>query len=368
LLPSNPKANWSAHRKEIESAIDRVLRSGHYILGKQVAAFENEFAGYLGVRSGIGVGNGTDALHLALRACEVGDGDEVITVSHTAVATVAAIELCGAEPVLVDIDPKTYAIDPKAVEQAITKSTKAIIPVHLYGQPADMESIMDIASDHHLHVIEDCAQSHGASYKGRKTGGWGDVAAFSFYPTKNLGALGDGGIVVTDNAGIAERVRLFREYGWRNRYVSEIPGMNSRLDELQAAILRVKLRHLDKENRKRQSLARTYERRLKSTSLVLPTCASDSIHVYHQYVVRHRNRDSLREFLADRGISTLIHYPVPIHQQPAYRGRLRVAGSMTNTEKVANEILSLPMYPELRQTEARRVTETIVTWDQSEKA
>jgi len=368
LLPSNPKANWLAHRNEIDRAIDRVLRSGHYVLGKQVAAFENEFAGYIGVRFGIGVGNGTDALHLALRACGVGEGDQVITVSHTAVATVAAIELCGAEPVFVDIDPGTYTIDPKMVEQAITKCTKAIIPVHLYGQPADMGSITSIASDHQLHVVEDCAQSHGASYKGRKTGAWGDVAAFSFYPTKNLGALGDGGMVVTDDAGIAERVRLLREYGWRNRYVSEIPGMNSRLDEVQAAILRVKLRHLDKENRKRQSLARTYEGRLRSTSLVLPTCASDSTHAYHQYVVRHRNRDSLRKFLAGKGINTLIHYPVPVHQQPAYRGRLRVVGSMINTEKVANEILSLPMYPELRQTDARRVAEAIVSWDQSGEA
>jgi len=368
LLPSNPKANWLAHRKEISSAIDRVLRSGHYILGKQVEAFENEFAGYLGVRFGIGVGNGTDALHLALRACGVGDGDEVITVSHTAVATVAAIELCGAEPVLVDVDLNTYTIDPEAVEQAITKSTKAIVPVHLYGQPADMERITHIANDRQLHVVEDCAQSHGASYKGRKTGAWGDLAAFSFYPTKNLGALGDGGIVVTDDSGIAERVRLLREYGWRNRYVSEIPGVNSRLDEVQAAILRVKLRYLDKENRKRQSLARTYDSRLKSTSLVLPTCASDSTHVYHQYAVRHRNRDSLREFLTGKGINTLIHYPVPVHQQPAYRGRLRVVGSMTNTEKVANEILSLPMYPELNQTDARRVAEATVSWDQSENA
>jgi len=367
LLPCNPKANYLAHKAEIDAAIARVLDSGWYILGQEVTAFETEFAAYIGVRFGIGVGSGTEALHLALRACGVGEGDEVITVSHTAVATVAAIELCGATPVFVDIDLNTYTMAPSQIEQAITKQTKAIIPVHLYGHPADMEGIISIARRHELRVIEDCAQSHGAIYRDRRTGAWGDIAAFSFYPTKNLGAIGDGGIVVTDDPELAELGRLLREYGWRQRYVSDFPGLNSRLDELQAAILRVKLRYLDEENRKRQALAGGYDQMLSSTSLTLPTCASDAIHVYHQYVVRSKRRDALREFLREKGIGTLIHYPVPVHRQPAYQGRLRCFGSMVNTDRIVKEILSLPIYPELELSKVRQVAETIVSWDYSKE-
>lgn len=366
LLPCNPKANYLAHKDEIDAAIARVLDSGWYILGQEVTAFENEFAAYIGVRFGIGVGSGTEALHLALRACGVGESDEVITVSHTAVATVAAIELCGATPVLMDIDLNTYTMDMSQIEQSITKQTKAIIPVHLYGHPADMESIISIARRYELRVIEDCAQSHGAIYKDRKTGAWGDIAAFSFYPTKNLGAIGDGGIVVTDDPELAERARLLREYGWRQRYVSDFPGLNSRLDELQAAILRMKLRYLDEENRKRQALAVIYDGMLSSTSLTLPTCASNAIHVYHQYVVRSKRRDALRKFLQEKGIGTLIHYPVPVHQQPAYQGRLRCISSMVNTDRIVKEILSLPMYPELAPNKVRQIAETVVSWEHSE--
>lgn len=366
LLPSNPKANYLAHKDEIDAAIARVLESGWYILGQEVTAFENEFAAYIGVRFGIGVGSGTEALHLALLACGIGAGDEVITVSHTAVATVAAIELCGATLVLVDIDLNTYTIDPNQIESVITQRTKAIIPVHLYGHPADMDSIMGLAHHYHLWVIEDCAQSHGASYKGRKTGAWGHIAAFSFYPTKNLGAIGDGGMVVTDDPKLAERVRLLREYGWRQRYISEFAGLNSRLDELQAAILRVKLRYLDEENQKRQTLAKVYDDALSATTLTLPKCAPGATHVYHQYVVRSESRESLREFLKERGIGTLIHYPVPVHRQPAYQGRVRCAGSMVNTDMAAKGVLSLPMYPELTPEQVHYISEMILSWYRSQ--
>jgi len=365
LLPSNPRANYLAHKKEIDDAIERVLNSGQYILGPEVKEFENEFARYVGVRLGVGVSSGTDALHLALRACGIKEGDEVITVSHTAVGTVAAIELCGATPVLIDINPSSYTIDPKLIKQAVTQRTKAIIPVHLYGHPAEMTSVLDAASQHKLLVIEDCAQSHGATYKGRKTGAWGDIAAFSFYPTKNLGAIGDGGIVVTNKPAFAERVRLLREYGWEQRYISNLSGLNSRLDELQAAILRIKLRHIDEENKRRQNLAKVYDETLSGTDLILPTCSPEASHVYHQYVVRSRRRDSLREFLLERNIGTLIHYPVPIHLQPAYQGRLKCVGKMMNTEKIVKEILSLPMYPELTSEQVTQVAGTIVSWYQN---
>jgi dTDP-4-amino-4,6-dideoxygalactose transaminase len=272
LLPADPKANYLAHKEEIDQAIRRVLDSGWYILGQEVAAFEQEFAQYLGVSQAVGVGSGTDALEIALRACGVGVGDAVITVSHTVVATVAAIELVGAMPVLVDIDPITFTLDPNRLEDTIAQHQgsriKAIIPVHLYGHPAAMPAIKEIARRHDLYVIEDCAQSHGAAIKGRKTGAWGDLAAFSFYPTKNLGALGDGGAVVTDNAELAQKLRLLREYGWQRRYISEMPGMNTRLDEIQAAVLRVKLQYLDKENAQRRELAEVYNSRLSATPLV----------------------------------------------------------------------------------------------------
>jgi len=365
MLPANPRANYLAHKKEIDAAVARVMESSQYILGQEVKEFEGEFARYIGVRFGIGVGSGTDALRVALMACGIQRGDEVITVSHTAVGTIAAIELCGATPILLDINPSSYTIDQNLIEQAITKQTKAIIPVHLYGHPADMTSILDVASRHGLLAIEDCAQSHGATYKDRKTGAWGNLAAFSFYPTKNVGAIGDGGIVVTDDPALAERARLLREYGWEQRYISRLSGLNSRLDELQAAILRVKLRHLDEENKRRQNLARVYDEMLSATDLIMPTCSLEASHVYHQYVVRSGRRDSLREFLAKRGIGTLIHYPVPIHLQPAYQGRLKCIGKMMNTEKIVKEILSLPMYPELTSEQVAQVAGTIVSWYQN---
>ncbi len=348
------------------------MGSGWYILGKEVAAFEEEFAGYLGARSAIAVGSGTDALHLALRTCGIGPGDAVITVSHTAVATVAAIHLVGARAILVDIDADTFTMDLNHLERAVKDSKeasnaygqlKAIIPVHLYGHPVDMFRVMEIANAHNLYVIEDCAQSHGATIEGKKTGTWGHLAAFSFYPTKNLSALGDGGAVVTDSPELAERVRLLREYGWRERYVSEIQGMNTRLDELQAAILRVKLRHLDAENGRRQKLASIYDTSLSTTSVLIPRLHGDVGHVYHQYVVRHQQRDNLREFLRANSVGTLVHYPIPVHLQPAYRSdSVVVSGDLAQTEQTAREILSLPMHPQMTDQQARRVGEVVNRW------
>jgi len=363
-----------------------VLTGGRYILGEQVAAFEREFADYLGAGHAIGVGSGTDALHLALRACGIGPGDRVFTVSHTAVATVAAIELTGATPVLVDIDPTTFTMDPSRLEETVrrderpmTKDEKrassivrrrsAIVPVHLYGNPADMAAILEIARRYDLWVIEDCAQAHGATTsnlqpptsnpKGQCVGTFGDIAAFSFYPTKNLGALGDGGAVVTSDPALAEQTRLLREYGWRERYVSAIPGLNSRLDELQAAILRVKLRYLDAENAHRRVLAAEYDRLLADSTVRTPTTRPHVSHVFHQYVIRSGRRDALQAYLRSQGIGTLIHYPVPVHAQPAYAGRLPIGEGLPHTEAATREILSLPMFPELGDEQARQVAQAI---------
>ncbi len=360
MIPvANPLAQYLAHRAEVDEAIGRVLAGGRYILGPEVEAFEAEFAAYVGVRFGIGVASGTDALVLALRAAGVGPGDEVVTVSHTAVATVAAIELAGARPVLVDIEPDYYTLDPARLERAIGPRTRAVVPVHLYGQPADLGPILEVARRYGLRVVEDCAQAHGAVYRGRRVGAWGDLGAFSFYPTKNLGGFGDGGMVVTDDPELAGRVRLLREYGWAERYVSSVAGFNSRLDELQAAVLRVKLRHLEADNRRRAEIAARYDAGLAGTAVRPPKVRPGATHVYHLYVVRSGRREELRAFLARRGVGTAVHYPVPVHLQPAYRGRVRVAGSLAETERAAREVLSLPIYPELTDGEVATVIESI---------
>lgn len=363
LIPqSNPKASYLAHREEIEAGLLRVANSGWYILGPEVAGFEAEFAAYHSLPHAVGVANGTDALELALRACGVEPGQAVFTVSHTAVATVAAIERCGALPVLVDIDPVTYTLDPNALEQGL-KSWRgslpvAVVPVHLYGQPADMPAILEIAGPYGLRVVEDCAQAHGACLDGRLAGTWGDAAAFSFYPTKNLGALGDGGAVITPDEGIARRVRELRQYGWRERYVSAIPGINSRLDELQAAVLRVKLRHLDTDNARRRVIAARYREALAGKGLILPTSRDGAEPVYHQFVVRWPERDRLQGQLQKLGIGTLVHYPRPVHAQPAYAGRLAY-GDLTHSEQASASVLSLPMYPELTDDQVARVAKTL---------
>jgi dTDP-4-amino-4,6-dideoxygalactose transaminase len=358
ILCANPRAQYDAHAEEIDAAMARVLRGGRYILGDEVAAFEKEFAATIGVAHAIGVGSGTDALHLALRAAGIGTGDDVITVSHTAVATVAAVEMAGATPVLVDIDPIHYTIDPARIEDALTERTRAIIPVHLYGGAADLEAVLDIAHRRGLKVIEDCAQSHGASYRGRRTGAIGDAGTFSFYPTKNLGAIGDGGMIVTSDDGIAAAARLLRQYGWEERYVSRVAGWNSRLDELQAAVLRVKLPYLDDDNRRRRGIAAAYTDGLRGTALTLPATRPDSEHAFHLYVVRSAQRDRLARFLQERGVGTLVHYPVPVHLQPAYSARLG-SRPLPETERAAREVLSLPMYPELRDDEVQQVIKAI---------
>lgn len=359
ILCSNPAAQYRAHKKEIDAAVARVLTKGWYILGDEVKAFEKEFAEYIGVSCGIGVGSGTDAIHLALRACGVGSGDEVVTVSHTAVATVAAIEMAGGMPVLVDIEKDFYTLDPAMLENVISSKIKAIIPVHIYGHPVDLDPLMEIARRYNLAVIEDCAQAHGAMYKGKRVGSFGDMACFSFYPTKNLGAIGDGGMVVTNNPQLAHKTRLLREYGWAERYVSHIRGVNTRLDEIQAAVLRVKLRYIDGDNIKRIKLAKVYDEGLAETGLILPKQRHDSTHVYHLYVVRTGKRDELLRFLKGSGIGVLIHYPAPIHLQPAYINRLRGCNKLNETESAAREILSLPMYPELAGEEMARVVSLI---------
>jgi len=376
---TNPLANYLAHRAEIDAAIAETLAGGRYILGPQVAAFEREFAAFLGVSDAVGVANGTDALRLALSACGIGPGDPVFTVSHTAVATVAAVELAGATPCLVDIAADTYTLDPQQLADAVVRGQGsgvrgqasgvrgkgagarrgAIIAVHLYGQPADMVALGEIARRYDLWLIEDCAQSHGAMFDGRMTGAIGDIAAFSFYPTKNLGALGDGGAVATNAPGLAERARRLREYGWVERYVSAFPGLNSRLDELQAAVLRVKLRYLAAENARRRALAVQYDAGLAGTGLILPAVRPTVTHVYHQYVVRHPEREALRQRLTAQGIGTLVHYPVPVHLQPAYAGRVPIGAGLPVTEQVAREVISLPMFPELSDEQLARVILTV---------
>ncbi len=360
MIPAaDPKAQYLSHKAEIVTAIHDVLEKGRYILGEQAAAFEEEFAAYIGVEHGAGVGSGTEALHVALAACGIGAGDEVITVAHTAVATVSAIELCGATPVLVDIDPLYYTIDPAKVEAAITPRSKAIIAVHIYGHAADLQPLLEIAARHNLRLIEDCAQAHGATYRGRKAGAWGDISCFSFYPTKNLGAIGDGGFVATNDAALAQRTRLLREYGWLERYVSHITGWNSRLDELQAAVLRVKLRTLDEDNAKRARLAEIYTQGLRGTEWITPRQREGSTHVYHLYVIRAGRRDAVQEYLKTQGVGSLVHYPVPVHLQPGYVGRLPGAQNLPETERAAKEVLSLPMYPELTEEQAQAVVRAL---------
>jgi dTDP-4-amino-4,6-dideoxygalactose transaminase len=367
IVPADPRASYLAHRGAIDAAVQRVFERGTYILGAEVRAFEAEFAGYLGAGHAVGVGNGTDALFLALKACDIGPGDAVATVAHTAVATVAAIEATGATPVLVDIDPATFNMDPSSLAEAVERVAarrvpgvgrlRAVVPVHLYGCPADLPAILSVARRHDLRVIEDCAQAHGAVLDGRRVGTWGDLATFSFYPTKNLGAFGDGGAVATSDGALADRVRVLREYGWRERYVSSVPGYNSRLDELQAAILRVKLSHLDADNQRRRHLARLYGQLLTGTDLKLPAEPASAVGVYHLYVVEASGRDALREELRARGVGTGIQYPVPVHLQSAYRDRIPLAVPLPHTEAAAGRVLSLPLYPELEEPAVRTVCE-----------
>jgi dTDP-4-amino-4,6-dideoxygalactose transaminase len=350
------KANYAPIKDEIHRAWDEVLNGMHLFLGPNVQAFESEFAAYCGVEHAIGVSDGTNAVHLALRACGIGPGDEVITVSHTFIATVEAILLSGATPVFVDIDPRTFTMDVSQVESRVTPKTRAILPVHLYGQCADMDPLMEIARRHNLFVIEDACQAHGAEYKGRKAGSLGDAAAFSFYFTKNLGAYGEGGMVTTKDAGLAKQVRMLRDHGSERRYYHDYLGWNARLDELQAAALRIKLPHLDQWNDQRRRNAALYNQSLEQLGLILPCEDPNNRHVYHLYVIRTPQREAMRQYLNEHGVGTGIHYPVPNHLQNTLKHLGYEPGSLPVTESVAGEILSLPMYAELTEDQIRYVS------------
>ncbi len=363
---ANPGAGYRALRAEIDAAVARVLESGWYILGQEVRAFEAEFAAWLGTTGAVGCGNGTDALALALRALGVGPGTSVVTVSHTAVATVAAIEMVGATPVLIDIEPDYYTMDSGELAEVLarppagTPPIHAVIPVHLYGQPAAMEPIVAACARHGVPVVEDCAQAHGATIAGRKVGTFTEVATFSFYPTKNLGALGDGGMLATRNADLAADIAALRQYGWRQHYISDAVGVNSRLDEMQAAILRVKLRYLDAQNARRQAIADAYDAALRGTSLAPPARRDGVGHVFHLYVLRTPERAALQARLREAGIGTGVHYPSPVHLQRAYHGRVVLGPSHCRASEIAAEqVLSLPIYPELTDDQVTQVCELL---------
>ncbi|MFH1616610.1 MAG: DegT/DnrJ/EryC1/StrS family aminotransferase [Planctomycetota bacterium] len=346
-------------RDEVLLAIKGVIDSGWYILGPQVEAFEKEFAEYCGVKYCVGVGNGLDALHMILRGYEIGKGDEVIVPANTYIATVLAVNYAGATPVFVEPDERTYNINPALIEKAVTPRTKAILCVHLYGQAADMDPIATIAAKYRLKIIEDAAQAHGAVYKGQKAGSLGDAAGFSFYPGKNLGALGDGGCVTTNDSGLAEQIRSLRNYGSVKKYYNTYKGFNTRLDEMQAAVLRVKLRHLDKWNSERRRIAGIYVDGLKNSKLIIPFVPDFTEPVWHLFVIRSPDRDKIQSRLNDAGIGTLIHYPIPPHLQEAYKDMALAEGAFPITEKIANEVLSLPIWIGLAENDVGYILDVI---------
>ncbi|MBU8544092.1 MULTISPECIES: DegT/DnrJ/EryC1/StrS family aminotransferase [Roseomonadaceae] len=363
---ADPGAGYRAHKDEIDAAVLRALNSGWYILGQEGAAFEKEFAAWQGAQRAVGCANGTDALMLTLRGMGIGAGCTVVTVSHTAVATVAAIEMTGATPLLVDIDPDTFTMDPDELVAVLNDPPpglppiRAIIPVHLYGQSCDLDPMLAACREHGVMVIEDCSQAHGATLGGRKVGTMGDAACFSLYPTKNLGALGDGGVMSTDDAALADRIGAIRQYGWKERYISDSIGVNSRLDEVQAAILRTRLPYLDGTNARRAEIAAAYDAALANGPYAPPVRRADAGHVYHQYVLRVPNRTALMARLRAEGVATAIHYPAPVHLQPAYRGRTPMGpAGCAETARAASEVMSLPMFPELTDTQVEHVCQVL---------
>jgi dTDP-4-amino-4,6-dideoxygalactose transaminase len=353
------KAQYLSIKKEIDSAIKNIILQSAFIHGEELELFEKEFAKFCRVKYGVGVASGSVALDLALMALGVGPGDEVILPSHTFIATAEAVSHVGAKPVFVDIDEKTYNINPSLIEKAITKKTKAIIPVHLYGQPAEMEQILKIAKKYKIKVLEDAAQAHGAEYKGKKVGSFGEAAIFSFFPAKVLGCYGDAGMVVTNNQKIAERILLLRDHGRTEKYVHKILGYGLRMDNLQAAILRVKLRYIDKWIRKRRQIVKLYNKLLVGSPIITPYESNYVKSVYYVYTIRIKNRDKIQEELKKAGIGTGIYYPIPLHLQPAYKHLGYKKGDLPVTEKVCQEILSLPLYPELKKSELGRIVREI---------
>ncbi len=344
--------------EEIEQAVQRVFKSGWFILGEELNSFEKEFSDYIGTKYSIGVNSGSDALLLVLKALQIGHEDEVLTVSHTFISSVDSIIRNGAKPVFVDINPETFCIDTAKIERKITKNTKAILPVHLYGQPANMDSIMEIAKKYNLHVIEDACQAHGAKYRGNRVGSIGDISCFSFYPTKNLGAYGDGGMVTTNNQELAQKIQMLRNYGQPKKYEHDFVGVNSRLDEMQAACLRVKLKYLDKWNQNRRDIASLYKKLLRNLPVITPCDMEFIEQVYHLFVIRSEQRDLLQKKLSEKNIHTQIHYPVPVHKQKAYQ-ELGFNVSLPVTEKICKEILSLPMHPFLVEDDIYTIVEAI---------
>lgn len=360
------QVQYRALSEEINRAVQAVMERGDFILGSEVSAFEEEFAAYCGARYAVGLANGTDALHLCLRACGIGRGDEVITAANSFIASASAISFTGATPVFADVDPRTCTIAPRAIEAAITPRTRAIVPVHLYGHPADMDPILAIARRHGLIVVEDACQAHGAEYKGRRVGSLGDAAAFSFYPGKNLGAYGDGGAATTNDPDVAERLRMLRNYGQRVKYQHDFLAFNSRLDTLQAAILRVKLRYLDAWNERRRQAAALYTARLAPQGVSTPCVSPDVQHVFHLYVIRWRERDALLHALNRQGIGAGIHYPVPIPQQKAYCGLGYQPGDFPVTEALCREVLSLPIFPEITPEQIEAVCAAVTAFLQAD--
>jgi dTDP-4-amino-4,6-dideoxygalactose transaminase len=354
------KAQYASIKPEIDEAIHRVLDNCSYILGPEVAAFEQEFASYCSNAHGIGMSSGTAALHMALLAADVGPGDEVITTPFTFVATVSAIEYAGAKPVLVDIDPETFCIDVAALEAAVTPRTKALIPVHLFGQPADMDPILALARRKGLRVIEDAAQAHGAEYHGRRAGSLGDMACFSFYPAKNLGAVGEGGMVVTGDEALARKLRLLRDWGAERKYHHVIRDYNFRLEGIQGAVLRVKLRHLERWTEARRAIAARYDAALGAAGIATPVVRKGCRHVYHTYTIRLPQRDACQQALTERGIGTGIHYPVPVHLMPAYQDLGYRAGQFPQAERAAAEVLALPVFPELTEVQQQAVIDAVI--------
>jgi aminotransferase EvaB len=366
ILPADPKATYLAAQAEIDAAIQRVLRSGYYILGAEVAAFEQEFSAWLGTPDTAAVANGTDAIELALLAVGVGPGDEVVTVANTVTATISAIGCTGAKPVFVDIEPRTMLMDLDALETVLasrarsTGKIKAIVPVHLYGLAVDMPRLLAIAARYGAVVIEDCAQAHGSLVVGKRAGAWAPLSTFSFYPTKNLGALGDGGAVTGADSALVGKVKLLRQYGWRQRYVSEVAGRNSRLDEIQAAILRVRLPRLDAENVRRGEIAQRYLNELRELPLSLPVVPEGRTHTWHQFVVRTNRRDALQQHLAKDDIVSGVLYPVPVHRQPAYADADGNADCrLPETEQACREVLSLPLHAALSDEDVARVVASV---------
>jgi dTDP-4-amino-4,6-dideoxygalactose transaminase len=364
MIPfSDPSASYQVHKKEIDKAIQRVLDSGWFVLGKEVENFEKEFALFHGKDFyAVGLANGTDAIALCLRSLGLGSGDEVITPSHTAVATIAGIEQAGCTPVFADIDPNTRCIDHKSIEERVSTNTRAVMPVHIYGQPAGMHRILEIAKAFNLAVVEDCSQAHGAEINGQKVGTFADISAYSCYPTKNLGGTGDGGVILCRSEEFAEKIKSLRQYGWNEARESISPGFNSRLDELQAAILRVKLQHLADDNAKRRSIALRYNAAFKDLPLTLPTLSETQLHAMHLYVIECDRRNELMEYLQSHQIGASLHYPLAVHQHAAYANRIRGGDNLPVTDQFYQRNLTLPMYPELSNDAVEHIISTVQNW------